>query len=256
MRIQTLIATMNLSDHDSLVQSMNISGESITINQSPNSNTPNSKVTNHKLLSYSERGLSRSRNRAIDTSDSDICVIADDDMRYEDNYEEQISKAYNELPQADIIAFHVGSEDPRQNKKILKKGRLNRITSMKIASWQLTFRRDSITKSGIRFDENFGAGTHNYMGEENIFLYDCIRRGLKVYYMPIKIATLQDDAESTWFEGYNKKYFTVKGAAYRRMSTALCLPFIIQFALRKYTVYKNTVSLYRAVFYMINGAAK
>lgn len=257
VRTQTAISTMNLSDHSSLIKAMNVRGESITINQVTNSDSKVIQSKNnaqHTLLSFRERGLSRSRNRAIDAAHSEILVIADDDMHYENDYNQTITGAYDKLPKADIIIFHVDSGDPRQQKKLLKRGRLNRIMTLKVASWQITFKRESILNSKIRFDENFGAGTQNYMGEENIFLYDAIRKGLRVYYVPSKIATLDDEAESTWFDGYTIKYFLVKGAVFKRISVLLCPLLIIQFAIRKYPVYKNCVTFSTALQSMVKGA--
>lgn len=254
MRIQTLISTMNLANHRSLIEAENIDSESITINQVTNNNAASLEHNGkHKLYTYFERGLSKSRNRALEAADADICVIADDDMYYEDNYEQTIKTAYAKNPKADIIVFHVDSEDPRQQKKRMKSGRLNRVMTMKIASWQITFRRKSLVDLGIRFDESFGAGTDNYMGEENILLYDCIRKGLSVYYVPAKIATLKDDESSTWFEGYNERYFITKGAVFKRMSRGLWLLFVLQFAIRKRKLYSNQISLFKATKLMIFG---
>lgn len=236
---------------------MNIRGNSITINQVTDKESKllsSKKNVLHELLTYRERGLSRSRNHALDEVNSDIVVIADDDIYYEDDYDQTIARAYDEFPRADVIIFHVDSDNPRQRKKILKKGKLNRIMTLKVASWQITFKRESILNSNIRFDENFGAGTQNYMGEENIFLYDCARKGLKIYYMPNKIATLKDTAESTWFEGYTERYFMVKGAIYRRMSGLFWVAFMIQFAIKKRNIYAEYTSFHKAIWLMTKGA--
>jgi hypothetical protein len=124
---------------------------------------------------------------------------------------------------------------------------------MKLSSVHLTFRKDRLTKANISFDENFGAGTKFYMGEENIFLADCLRKGLVVYYVPINIARLRD-SNSTWFSGYNKAYFQIKGKVFRRMSTTLFVPFILQFAIRKRGMYKKDISTYGVVQNMLKGA--
>lgn len=254
MKIQTLISTMNLADHKKIIEAENVSTDSITINQvSGDRPSLPDNITDgrHRLYSYAERGLSKSRNHALSVSDGDVCVIADDDMRYEDGYGRIIEDAYIRNPQADVIAFHVDSDDPRQQKKIMKKGRLNRVMTMKIASWQITFKRKSLVDAGISFDERFGAGTANYMGEENILLYDCVRKGLAVYYEPIKIATLKDDEPSTWFEGYNNKYFIAKGYVFRRMSKLLWPIYVLQFAVRKRSLYRDNMSLSMVLKLMI-----
>lgn len=255
--VQVLVSTMNLGNVETLLRAMRLNTASIVINQITNSadSVPSGEgESNCKLLNYHEQGLSRSRNRGIAASEADICVIADDDMYYEQNFEDIIKNAYEECPEADVIAFHVDSKDPRQRKRVLKKGRLSRITSMKIASWQITFRQDSLRKTGVKFDESFGTGATNFMGEENIFLYDCIRNRLKVYYYPAKIATLKDEDDSTWFTGYTERYFMVKGAVFKRMSRYLWPLFIVQFVIRKHHVYGDSLSAQKALISMFKGA--
>lgn len=250
-----LVSTMNQSDNSILPKEMNIQGNCTVINQVTKIDDVPADVNSHsrKFLSFRERGLSRSRNRAVENSTAEICVIADDDMYYTDDYRETISRAYNKYPDADIIAFHVDNENRASQKKVMKEGRIGFIRSMKLASWQITFKKSSLSKKGILFDEKFGTGTEDYMGEENILLFDCLRNKLKIYYVPIKIATLKKDTESTWFEGYDEKYFKVCGKKFHRMSATFSYLLAIQFALRKRSKYKNRLSSLRVLSCLFNG---
>jgi glycosyltransferase involved in cell wall biosynthesis len=252
--VQVLVSTMNQESPMKLVQNMRIN-KYVIINQiTKNINIPKNNSSNkNRILSLNERGLSRSRNKAMLNSSAEICVIADDDMDYVDDYETIVLKGFNKYPEADIIAFYVDSDDERQKKEKLKEGQLNLLMTMKIASWNIAFRRKSIIDSGLVFDENFGTGTENYMGEENIFLFDCHNKGLKIYYIPLKIATLRN-SQSTWFNGYDKKYFSVKGKVFYRMSHILWPILIIQFAIRKKKLYENQLNIIRALQTMFKGA--
>ena len=149
MKIEVLVSTMNQEDNRKLLENMNIKNNYVVINQlvKENINKPQNVVEDtKKFLSYKERGLSKSRNRAIKNSNADVCVIADDDMVYCDNYEKIISNAYKKYEDADIIAFVVEHEDKTKEKKILKEGRVHFLKSMKISSVQITFKRESIIK--------------------------------------------------------------------------------------------------------------
>jgi len=237
--LQVLISTMNQTSWLSLITSMNLKNDVIIINQVTSTKPLPKKTTSKKsvkFLSYKEKGLSKSRNRAIENSNADICIIADDDMHYVDNLPQIIHEGYEKYPDADIIAFFVDSEDKTQTKKPLPEGPVDLLHSMKLSSVQLTFKRKTIIDRGLKFRENFGAGAEFYMGEENIFLADCLRAGLKVYSLPIKIATLKE-SESTWFNGYTPRYFKVKGLVFFHISKYLYPMLIIQFALRKYGIY-------------------
>ena len=59
-------------------------------------------------------------------------------------------------------------------------------------------------------------GTQFGSGEDSIFIYDCIKSGMKVYTSPEIILTIPK-SDSTWFEGYNEKYFYDKGALMARI---------------------------------------
>lgn len=238
MKIEVLVSTMNQKDISSLISKMNIQTDAVVINQCDRNGYEEIEYKGNKIRVFNcqERGLSKSRNRAIKESKADICIIADDDMTYVDNYEKIISNRYLENKKADILAFYV--EDSESKKKMKKKSRIKYLNSMKLRSVQLTFRREKICTQNILFDNEFGTGTDNYMGEENIFLFDCLRKGIKIYYIPNTIAKL-NDSESTWFEGYNRKYFNVKGKAYYRMTKVFYPILILQFAVRKRKLYKE-----------------
>ena len=90
------------------------------------------------------------------------------------------------------------------------------------------------------------------MGEENIFLYDCIKKGLKIYYEPVQIASLREE-ESTWFKGYNEIFFISRGANYAAMSKCMSYLLILQFAIRKRYLYKDNMSMWQALNLMNKG---
>lgn len=257
MKIEVLLSTMNLKnekEHDNLIKKMNINN-SITINQISKSEINESTITNkkNKLYSYKEKGLSKSRNKAISKCTGDICVIADDDLTYVKDYEKIILNAYNKYPQADIIAFDVPSTNEERPTSSLKDGKVNYIKTMKLSSFQITFKKDSIVNKNLKFDENFGAGSGKYTcGEENIFLFEAKKAGLKIYYSKQAIAQVTHN-DSTWYNGFNEDLFTTKGAMFYRMNQKIWQILIMQFAIRKYKLYKDNFTFVSAIKNMIKG---
>lgn len=259
MNVEVLVSTMNQGDL-SLVKKMNIQSDALIINQSQQKLD---EMLVHKdsftirMKTFVEKGLSKSRNKAINLANGDICIIADDDVIYEDNYRETVLNAYNENPDYDIIVFQVPStNNERQKVYYEKRQKMGYLKSLKVASYEITFKRKSIIDNNISFNEHFGAGSGRYsMGEENIFLYDCLRKGLKVLYLPIKIGTVTHE-ESTWFSGFNEKYFIDRGANYYAMSRTFCIPLILQHAIRKYSLYKDNLSLKDSLILMFKGRKK
>lgn len=210
----------------------------------------NSSRGNIRMLRTNTRGLSKSRNLAIQHAVGDVCLLCDDDEQLDSSYEKIILNAYEALPEADIICFRIANQPSRLKQK---EQRLTKWTAMRIASWQITFRRESIINSGIRFDENMGAGTGNGGGEEVKFLRDCIGAGLKAYYVPNSIGVVAQ-TESTWFKGFNRDFFYKRGVTNRYM---LGLPVSILYAayytMVKRDLYKEYVTPWQSFKYTLDG---
>ena len=134
METEVLVSTMNLKSQQELVKKLNVK-KNVIINQTSDINNVKDVIYGkNRLYSYNERGLSKSRNKAIMNSNADICIIADDDLKYESDYEEKIKNGYKKYKDAGIIAFYVDNVDKKFEKKKRKEGKINLITSMKIQS--------------------------------------------------------------------------------------------------------------------------
>ena len=255
LSIEILLSTMNQKNVDFL-SNVNIKGKATVVNQNggkkfhSNRNLPD----NINWINSPTKGLSRSRNIALQNSSSDIVIIADDDVTYVDNYEDIILDAYNKHPDADIIAFQFkGKNDSfKKYSKQNKVKNINFLTSMKLASVEITMKRESILAAKLKFDENFGSGSKHKMGEENIFLFDSLRKGLKIIQVPVVIGYVKI-GESSWFHGYTEDYFKDLGAVYYRMSPFYSCFLIFQFILRKRKIYKSNINMLNAIKYALIG---
>ena len=262
MNLEVLISCMNQQDMK-IAEQTGIQSDALIINQCPqleysddassDKNTiavQNSSRGNIRMLRTIARGLSKSRNLAIQHAVGDVCLLCDDDEQLNSSYGDTILKAYEALPDADIICFRISNQPSRLTQKTQ---RLTKWTAMRIASWQITFRRESILKSGIRFDEDMGAGTGNGGGEEVKFLRDCIKAGLKAYYVPKSIGIVAQ-TESTWFRGFDRDFFYKRGITNRYM---LGLPVSILYAayytMVKRDLYKEYVTPWQSFRYTLDG---
>lgn len=253
MKLQTLVSTMGKDNYE-LIEIMNIKSDAIVINQCGFNSLEVIEKNDHKMIwiNSNEIGLSKSRNLAIENACEEICVLADDDLVFVDNAYELIIEQFTKNPEIDIIAFQVEGIDKEFKRYHKSQRNLNYLTSMKVASVEIAFRLNSIKNKSIRFNEKFGAGSKHKMGEENIFLFECLKKGLKMLYVPVKIANLYV-GDSSWFNGYTENYFYDLGAAYAAMSEKYSLFLILQFAVRKYNLYKKSCTFYRAVKAMLAG---
>ena len=262
MNLEVLISCMNQQDMK-IAEQTGVQTDALVINQCPQLEysddvssdrncfaVQNSSRGNIRMLSTNTRGLSKSRNLAIQHAVGDVCLICDDDEQLGSSYEKIILNAYEALPNADIICFRIANQPSRLKQK---EQRLTKWTAMRIASWQITFRRESILKSGVRFDEDMGAGTGNGGGEEVKFLRDCIGAGLKAYYVPNSIGTVAQ-TESTWFKGFDRDFFYKRGVTNRYMlGLPIAILYAIYYSYVKRNLYKSYVTPWQSFKYTLDG---
>lgn len=243
MRLEVLVSCMDQEDC-SIVKKSRLTGDVLIVNQCTENNITEivTEKQRIRIISTTERGLSNSRNMAIKASDSDICLLCDDDEVFVDNYEKIILDRFCEIPQADIIAFHINNKRTRINKM----QRIGRLNSLKLASVQLAFKRNSIIEHDLLFDPLLGAGSGNGCGEENKFLLDCIAKGLKVYFVPVVIANLTKNT-STWFQDYDEVFFYQRGLTTRYMLGLVpSVIYAVYYLLAKHTLYSHRLSIMAA----------
>ena len=240
MKLDILMSCMHQTD-DTLIRSSRITGNAVVINQCDREEELEYATENGwvRFLSTKARGLTKSRNMAIANSDADVCLLCDDDEVFVPDYEAKILAAYESLPQADVIIFRMVNYPCAFGDQVR---RLKFPQTTHVASWQISFRRERLLKSGVRFDELLGAGSGNGAEEELKFLLDCQRAGLQIWYAPVEIATVAQE-ESTWFDGFNEKFFYARGATTRYILGApLAAAYAVFYVLKKIPKYKGTIT--------------
>lgn len=251
MKLEILLSCMHQKDL-SLVQKSHISGDVLLINQTDEETFfETEKDGQHiRMISTKERGLSRSRNMAIRNAQASICLLSDDDEQFVEAYEKIITEHFDKLPDADIIAFELGNKETRLKPEICQVGRLE---SLRLCSCQLAFRRESILAKNLAFDPYMGSGSGNGCGEENKFLLDCLKAGLKIYYVPAQIAVL-DTQGSEWFFGFDEKFFYQRGATTRYMLGLVpAIAYGLYYIFTKRDKYRETISMKTAAKALAKG---
>lgn len=216
MKLEILLATMNQKD-DSILSNMRVKSDIIVCNQNSSSFEFKSyKKENFdvKWYNFSEKGVGLNRNNALMRSSGEICLIADDDVIYEDDYEEIILDEFKKNPKADVILFNIHSSPEDHRYECKKKHKVHLYNCGKFGAVRIAFKRNSVIKNAISFNLLFGGGAIFSAGEDNMFIRDCIRKGLKVIAVEPYILKLDYSRASTWFKGYNEKYFEDMGSSY------------------------------------------
>lgn len=260
--VEVMLSVMNINDENEfkkVVKNNNITGPIVAVNQIKIGEEFNITKGEKRIYTYKEKGASKSRNRLLEIANGDICIFADDDTKYVENYQEIIINEYRKNPKADIIIFYAESKNQNRekNKKIGNK-KINSLDVMKVRTYEITIKKEAlkkIKKLDIKFDYNFGPGAVFSKGEETVFTSDMLKSGIKIYSVNTKICTANNET-STWFTGFNEKFLYDQGAIFYRICPKWHKALILQYIVRKYNLYKKNLNIIQAYKQMKNGAQK
>lgn len=245
MKLEVMLSVMNLNKKD--LDKMNITSKCTVINQCKKNDFEQYK--NFNIYSYNEIGTSNSRNRALEHITEDIILICDDDVIYENNYVEKVLNEFDNNPKADVIIFNFKS--PNRSKRIIKKRkRLHIYNSLNYATYNIAFRKKSM--NNIKFNSLFGPGAKYNNGSDTIFIRDIYKNKLKVYSSPEYLGTAYNK-KSTWFNGYNEKFFFNKGVLFTAINPKIRYILILQFIIRHKEMLVN-IKFRKALKLMLNGS--
>ncbi|UZD23038.1 glycosyltransferase [Algoriphagus halophytocola] len=246
MDFQVLVSTMNPDPRP--FQDLGVPAVVISQNSSDTKET-RGKV---RFLSFNERGLSKSRNRAIEHADAEIALIADDDVTFCENFQEKISNGFKQYPEADILTFKILTPEGQPYKGYLTQTfKHNRSSIFKVSSVEMVVRPERLRKEGIRFDENFGLGATYPSGEEMIFLNDALNKGLSIYYVPEYIVCHPLESSGKILD---ENYFRSKGALIRRLyGDSIHLGLGFAFLIKQVLKPQRSISLFKAIKEILKG---
>lgn len=211
------------------------------------------------MITTTTRGLSKNRNIGLEFVDrnTDYVLFADDDLVFVENYLEKIVSELESHPEADAVKFNLTNLSKIRKISMTPIMKWRKASLLSVSSsgvWGMVIRMDSIIKYNLRFNEYFGAGTENYCGEDTIFLQEIIKKGIKMYLSPLYIAGI-DQSNSTWFEGFNKKYFMVGGmvlsAIYPKIAYLIAFRSAYKFS-RRENVKMKFLEIFKAYLMGIN----
>lgn len=253
MTVQTLVVTTGQSDH-SLLERMNLQTDALVGNQCGRDEVERFVYRGRQIAWYSfcEQGVGLNRNNLLMRASADVCVLADDDLRFLEGYERHVRRWFARYPRADVLVFNLLEEASGRyvNRKVF---RVTARSYGKYGAARLAFRRESVIKKGICFHLLFGGGARYGAGEDSLFLRDCLQKGLYVLAVPDVLAEVLPGRPSSWFSGYHRKFFVDRGALFAALSPRLAWPLALRFALKHYGKYHGQVTLPQALGWMWAG---
>lgn len=256
MSVQVLASVMNQS-MEQITEQMNLQSDAVIINQCERTDYEEMEYRGYRVrfFSFPDRGIGKSRNEAIMRADRDICLFSDEDIVYEDGYGEAIAAEFERNPKADMILFNIHVEEKRRTYHITERKRVRWYNCGRYGAVSFAVRRDRLLSSRVMFSLLFGGGAKYSNGEDSLFLKEFMRKGYRVYTAPVTIGREQS-GESSWFTGYNEKFFHDRGVLYCALYGALARPMALRFLLAHRAKLCGDCSLKQAYGWMRAGIAE
>ena len=251
-KFEVLCVTMHQKDF-SKIQEMNIHTDVVFANQADLTHFEEYNFENHRarMITTNTRGVGINRNLALLYAQGEICLFADDDVTYCDDMESRVLSEFDAHPDADIIVFNLNAESDRNNKKYNKTKKRFWFSPMPWGTCRVAFRLNKVRKANVWFTTLFGGGCVFPCGEDSIWLTDVRKKGLTMYVSKETIGTVSFET-SSWFTGYDEKYYFGKGAFYQAARPKLLHLWMIYFFLR--TMGRGNMSMVEKFKWMRLGA--
>ena len=146
------------------------------------------------------KGVAKSRNVVLKNTETRYLLFADDEIVFLSNGIKSAVSYLEANPDCDLVlaqAVDMKGALRKAYPKVITK--LTKFNSAKAATYEMIVRVDSARNKGVAFDENFGAGVENYLGDEYIFITDLLKMGGTATFLPITIAVHPEESSgSRW----------------------------------------------------------
>lgn len=229
MSLEVLVSAVN-QNVEELHERMKLNSDAVIINQCDRNAEEYYEWRNHHIteVDMAARGVGISRNTAILKSSADILLFSDQDIIYQDDYEVKIEAEFANHPEADMILFNVEVGEDRKTYENIAWKRVHWYNCGRYGAVSFAIRREKLLESRVMFSQLFGGGAKYCAGEDSLFLKDLMDRGVRVYASPIVVGK-EDDTESTWFKGYDAKFFYDRGVLYHQLYGCMAKVWALRF---------------------------
>lgn len=232
MKLQFLVAAVKKDVHE-LAEKMDLQAESIIINQCEENKYEEFEYRGSRMRCYhfAEKGVGLSRNNALLRADGDICVFTDEDIVYRKGAAKMIMDAFEAHPEADMLLFNLKVHPSRRTYWTETCHRVHLYNCGRYPAYSFALRTRKMHEKNLTYSLLFGGGAKYSNGEDSLFISDCIRAGLKVYAHPAEIGE-EVPRPSTWFHGYDEKFFYDRGVLYHVLYRHLAVLMGMRFLLK------------------------
>ncbi|WP_064435734.1 glycosyltransferase [Pseudoalteromonas neustonica] len=254
MRLLTVAISTVKSERDNVLEKINnLSGATkdlldfLVVSQFEDE-YQNSLIGDIRVVKLTGKGLSKSRNLAIQETSTEWIWFQDDDFSINEN---ELSFLVSSLSNGDIdiALIRIGSLENSEKyyKNYVDYSKYTRLLSLKVSSIEIIARVSFIRDKEISFNEKLGLGTELPCCEENQFMLDSFDRGANINFLNRTLCYHTTLAENRKIDYV--KNLKAKGYFLRRLPAYISLLLIFKWA---FTLNTN-FSFFQNIKLLTNG---
>jgi len=160
----------------------------------------------YQIIFDHSKGVAKSRNIALKVAQTDLIWFIDDDIEILQEANKAIKLHHQNSPSTVLIGWKSLNQDGTDRKHFPSTSHpLNLWNSAKFATFELTCNLNNLDTKLHFFDERFGAGMENFVGDEYTFIAKVLKSGGPALYVPQPLAAHPDQSSGlSDFSGINK----------------------------------------------------
>ena len=153
-----------------------------------------------RVIRLDSRGVTASRNTAIREAAGEVLLFGEEDVTWVREGVDEVVAIFDDNPRLAVFLGRAQTETGKLRKRYPAYRELATVwNSARVGTIELAIRPDRVLRVGVAFDENFGAGTENFLGDEYIFVADALRAKLKCEYFPVTFSEHPAESSGTQF---------------------------------------------------------
>lgn len=253
MKIEVLVPTYNKTKSQclDLATFLNIKGPCVISNQ--NGGEILETINDLKYIESSTKGIGKNRESLLLNASGDYLILIDDDTPLRGDYTEIVESELKRLNFPDVVYFgrisysKVFTDIKFKNRKVRF---FKNISS--IGAPGVVVSRNFLIKNHIHFTDKLGVPNYTYLGEDSFFNYCCFKKSNNLFTSSKQILFLKDN-ESSYFEGYDERYYFSHGYLYKILYGNFAFLYCVRFAIKNN---KGNLCFIKRLKALMNGTSK
>lgn len=193
-----------------------------------------------RIIQLETTGVAHSRNTAIEHAASEIILFADDDLDFETESYMCLRRRFARAATVDFVCGRLRNAEGGAFKPYQDDGaKVSKLNSGRVGTPELAIRTHVFRERGVKFDINFGAGSHFWLGDEYIFICDALRKGLSGVHISLHFGTHLTESSGILNRPESMR---IRKAVLRRALSPFSWPYRLAFALKHRKRFTSFVS--------------